>query len=279
MGRVYTLPRFFMKSQIISVSRRSDIPAFYGDWFMHQIKAGFCNVPNPINKKQISYISLHPKAVDCFVFWTKYPTSLIPHLSELQKMKYPFYFLFTVNSYDDIFEKKMPRLEKRLAIFQQLTKMIGKKRVIWRYDPIIVTQDITFDFHIKNFSYIASKLAGNTEKVIISFYDEYAKTRNRMQNYSIVNSVSKLPKYMEFLQQLKKISTENDLIIQSCCNTLPIIERGKCVDNRLIEQICGSKVSNVKDKGQRLNCLCVKSRDIGSYNTCKFECEYCYAIR
>jgi len=268
-----------MKSQIISASRRSDIPAFYGDWFMKQVRAGYCEVANPFNPKQVSRIQLSLPAVDCFVFWTKYPISLLPHLPKLQKMGYPFYFLFTLNAYDTNFESQLPSLPKRIEMFQKMSALIGSKRIVWRYDPIIISQQTDIDFHLRSFQKIAKKLKGYTSKVIISFYDEYAKTKKRLQRYEIVKFVDKLSKYLDFLKQLSEIAEENKIKIQSCCDQLPNIKRGSCIDGDLIEEISGRRISKAKDTGQRENCLCAKSLDIGSYNTCSFGCEYCYAIK
>lgn len=268
-----------MKSQIISVSRRSDIPAFYGDWFMQQIKAGFCEVANPFNPKQISRIHLSLSAVDCFVFWTKYPISLLPHLPKLQKIGYPFYFLFTLNAYNTTFENQLPSLLNRIDKFQKISNLIGNRRIIWRYDPIIISQQTEMDFHIRNFQMIAKNLKGYTNKVIISFYDDYTKTSKRLHNYKIVKNVYELKDLSVFLQHLKQIAVENHIQVQSCCDRLPNIKQGSCIDGDLVEEISGRRINKAKAKGQRKKCLCTKSRDIGTYSTCSFNCEYCYAIK
>lgn len=268
-----------MKSQIISASRRSDIPAFYGDWFMQQIKAGYCEVANPFNPKQVNRIQLSLLAVDCFVFWTKYPISLLSHLPQLQKMGYPFYFLFTLNAYNTTFESQLPSLPKRIEMFQKISSLIGNKRIVWRYDPIIISQQSGIGFHLRSFLRIANSLKGYTKKVIISFYDDYAKTRKRLQNYKIVKNVLALTELPDFLRNLKQIAIDNGLKIQSCCDRLPNIKQGSCIDSELIEDISERRISKVKDTGQRKNCLCAQSRDIGTYNTCRFACEYCYAIK
>ncbi|MDN5354133.1 MAG: hypothetical protein PWQ09_889 [Candidatus Cloacimonadota bacterium] len=268
-----------MKSQIISASRRSDIPAFFGEWFMQQIKAGYCEVANPFNPKQVNRIQLSLAAVDCFVFWTKYPISLLPHLPKLQKMGYPFYFLFTLNAYDKTFENQLPPLPKRVEMFQKISSLVGSRRIIWRYDPIIISQQTDMDFHLRSFQKIAKSLKGYTNKVIISLYDEYAKTRKRLKNYKILKNVLELKDLPDFMQHLKQLAAENHIQAQSCCDRLPNIKQGSCIDGDLVEDISGRRISKAKDTGQRKNCLCAQSRDIGTYNTCRFACEYCYAIK
>ena len=143
---------------ILSVSRRTDIPAFYADWFFKRIKEGFVYVRNPMNIHQVSSISLSPEVVDCIVFWTKNPAPMLPRLEELNG--YDYYFQYTINAYDKDAEPCIPPLEERLRTFRTLSERLGKERVIWRYDPIIFTDRYTTSYHLEQFTRIAHELAG-----------------------------------------------------------------------------------------------------------------------
>lgn len=141
---------------IISVSRRTDIPAFYSDWFYNRIKEGYVLVRNPFNYHQVNRVSLSLEAVDCFVFWTKNPANMIDNLQIIDS--YPYYFQFTLNPYDNKIEKNVPKKSEIIDTFKRLSDKIGPNRVIWRYDPIIVAETIDEEYHYKYFELLASKL-------------------------------------------------------------------------------------------------------------------------
>ena len=262
---------------IISASRRTDIPAFYSSWFFNRLKDGFVLVPNPRNSKQLSRIFLSPDIVDCIVFWTKNPSSMLNKLVKLSE--YPFYFQFTLTVYEADIEKHLPALQKRIAIFKQLAEQVGQDRVIWRYDPILINKHYTIDYHIDFFNQIASSLRGYTDSCIISFIDDYPHIRqslikediNRLQVVDILNLCS----------SLSEITSDNQLILQTCAEEIELlncnISHGACIDKTRIEKITGSLLLAKKDKNQRNNCQCLESIDIGTYDTCSFGCIYCYA--
>ena len=262
---------------IISASRRTDIPAFYSSWFFNRLKDGFVLVPNPRNSKQLSRIFLSPDIVDCIVFWTKNPSSMLNKLVKLSE--YPFYFQFTLTVYEADIEKHLPALQKRIAIFKQLAEQVGQDRVIWRYDPILINKHYTIDYHIEFFNQIASSLRGYTDTCIISFIDDYPHIRqslikediNRLQVVDILNLCS----------SLSEITSDNQLILQTCAEEIELlncnISHGACIDKTRIEKITGSLLLAKKDKNQRNNCQCLESIDIGTYDTCSFGCIYCYA--
>lgn len=164
---------------IISASRRTDIPAYYPDWFCNRIREGYVCVRNPMNFHQVSCISLSPDVVDGIVFWTKNPLPLMSRLEELRA--YPFYFQFTLTPYGKDVEPGVPsKNDVILPAFQELSRKIGPERVIWRYDPILLTDRYTMDYHITFFSRLARRLEGYTRKCIISFVDLYRNTQTNM---------------------------------------------------------------------------------------------------
>ena len=165
---------------ILSVSRRTDIPNYYSQWFYNRIKEGFVYVRNPMNAHQVSRIEITPDVVDCIVFWTKNPEPMMERLEELSA--YHYYFQFTLTGYGRDMEPGIPhKREKMIPVFQALSDRIGKEKVIWRYDPIIFSQRYTPAYHLKAFEQIAMALKGFTEKCVISFVDENAKNRKNME--------------------------------------------------------------------------------------------------
>jgi hypothetical protein len=262
---------------ILSASRRTDIPAFYSNWFFNRIQAGYLKVVNPFNKNQIRTIELSPDKVECIVFWTKDPANFINRLNLLQE--YNYYFLFTVNSYPDQIEQILRSSQQIIRTFRQLSDLLSPERVIWRYDPIFFCNGIDEGFHLRNFDYLAGELADYTEKCIISFIDYYQKTIRKMSRLlpEEINDCQKI----NFLKQLEKIASRSGIKIEVCSEAVDYteigIEKASCIDLNLINQLTGKKLKLPKDPNQRKSCNCVVSVDIGTYNTCKHNCLYCYA--
>ncbi len=269
---------------IISASRRTDIPAFYTPWLMNRIKEGFLLTRNPFNAHQIRRVSLAPDDVDLFVFWTRNPTMLMHHLDELNVIGYKYYFQYTITGYPKELENNVPRPHKAIDTFSKLSDMIGPKKVIWRYDPILLSNLVNIDEHKRLFTKIASMLAGKTNKVVISFTDLYKKTEknlNQIEHFSYSDIVQKQDMLSDLSLYMREVANANGMIIETCAEEMGLeqfgINHGKCIDDNLIKDIFGISISNKKDSGQRNACGCIKSIDIGMYNTCRHGCSYCYA--
>lgn len=267
-----------MNSMILSVSRRTDIPNHYSEWFLNRIKEGFLYVRNPMNPHQISRIDLSPEVVDCIVFWTKNPANMIDHLKELKEYKY--YFQFTLTGYGKDIEPNLP--DKRtdlIETFKKLSRKIGKEKVIWRYDPILINDKYTVEYHLKAFEEIADSLKNHTERVIISFVDLYAKTQRNAKGINIQNMSDE--QMYDMAKAMARIAKKNGLIIETCAEKTDLqsigIKHGSCIDKELIERIIGCKLTVGKDKNQRKECGCIESIEVGTYDTCKNGCKYCYA--
>ncbi len=264
---------------IISASRRTDIPAFYGEWFMNRIYEGFVHVRNPMNRNQISTITLSPDSVDCIVFWTKNPISIIDRLDELDNLGYAYYVQFTLNPYDDAIEKGIPRKRRIIDLFHRLSDKIGPERVLWRYDPIIFTKDMDCTFHLDRFSSLAEQLEGYTDRCTISFLDVYRKITKRIRHLDSIKPDDRL--LSRFASQLADIAVTHHLKIYTCSEPIDLSEygiaHGACIDGLLIERLTGKSIPKRKDASQRPHCRCVRSRDIGAYDTCLYDCIYCYA--
>lgn len=263
---------------ILSVSRRTDIPNYYSEWFFNRIKEKFVYVRNPMNFHQVSKIDLSSEVVDCIVFWTKNPKPMLARLDELSKYKY--YFQFTLTGYGKDIEPNVPhKKEMIIPIFQELSQKIGKEKVIWRYDPILFTEKYTMEYHLRAFEQIASALNGYTDKCVISFVDIYAKNKKSMAELGI-KELSR-EQLWEFVKRLSQITAKNQMEIATCAEEIDLgicgIKHNSCIDRELIEQIIGYKINAGKDKNQRKECACLESVEIGTYHTCKNGCVYCYA--
>lgn len=263
---------------IISASRRTDIPTFYSEWFLNRVKEGFVYVRNPVNQYQVSKIMLSPDIVDCIVFWTKNPIPMLNRLDEIKEYKY--YFQYTLTGYGKDMEAGLPDKKNVLIpAFQELSKKIGKKCVIWRYDPIVFTQRYTPEYHINAFRQIAEALNGYTDKCVISFVDIYEKNKENMQKENAYEMSTQ--DLEEFATKISGIARENGITVASCAEKINLnkcgIEHNCCIDKKLIEEIIGCNLNVSKDKTQRLECGCMESIDIGAYNTCSNGCKYCYA--
>ena len=263
---------------ILSVSRRTDIPNYYSEWFFNRLKDEFLYVRNPMNFHQISEIKISPDVVDCIVFWTKNPLPMMERLDELEA--YNYYFQFTLTGYGNDVERNLPNKKTSvIPIFQELSNRIGKEKVVWRYDPIFFSNRYNVQYHLKAFRSIAEALSGYTEKCVISFLDIYPKNKKNMDNLlSYDLSDSELRK---FAKELSNIAKENHIKIGSCAEKIDLDEYGiihnSCIYKELIEKIIGCKLKINKDKNQRIECGCVESVEVGTYNTCKNGCVYCYA--
>jgi hypothetical protein len=270
---------------IISCSRRSDIPAAHSEWLMKRLNVGYCDVPNPMNSRQISRISLRPEDVTLIVFWTKNPVSLLPHLDELSARGYRYYFLYTLNGYDRQIEPNVPELAKGIWTFCKLAERIGPEKLLWRYDPIIISSNTDVAYHRDQFSLIAQSLSGYTSRVIVSLVDFYKKRERdinelnkkgylieRNPDHAVMNSL-----FPYLVDAAQRASME----VQSCAETFDLshygVLPGKCIDDVYIKRVFGISVPSLKDRFQRPSCRCIKSRDIGQYNTCSLKCRYCYA--
>ena len=230
-----------------------------------------------MNIHQVSRIRLSPDVIDCIVFWSKNPRPMLRRLDELKD--YMFYFQYTINPYDIRIEQNVPIKSTIIDTFRELSIMLGPDRVIWRYDPIILTNSISIEYHIKYFERIAKRLQGYTNTCVISFLDLYKKTERNLK-YTSSRELNQ-SEMIELANALSSFARQYGMQIQSCAEKIELdsvgIKHGHCIDSVLIEDLLGVKLIVSKDKNQRPECGCVQSIDIGEYNTCRHNCLYCYA--
>lgn len=301
---------------IISASRSTDIPAFYGPWFMNRLKAGYVKWNNPFNAARPQYISFHKARV--IVFWTKNAAPFERFLDELNLYGINYYFTFTINDYErEGFEPNLPSLKERIATFQRLSKKLGKERVVWRYDPLIMTPALDIDVLLKRIKQVGEELVPFTEKLVFSFadIDIYKKVERNMKAHNLEWRMFGLDDMRNFADGLSVVNQEWQLELATCGEEIDLqaygIHHNSCIDGDLMLRIfphdkilrklltpnaeepkkeeslfpeAGFQEPNSlgvnrahKDKGQREACGCVVSKDIGQYNTCPHHCVYCYA--
>lgn len=266
-------------SKIISASRRTDVPAFFGEWFMRRLQEGYVVVRNPMNHRHIRRVELAPDKVSGIVFWTKNPKPFLKYLPQLDAMGYVYYFQFTLNPYSKEIEGGLPALTERVETFQHLAERLGPKRVVWRYDPIILGSGLTVEWHMAQYSSLAQKLQGCTERCVISFLDFYTKTLRSTRHLGLRPITSdEMHACGRFIGDVAKA---HGIAVYACCEAVDLtayaISRASCIDADLIAEIAGVPVEAPRDQGQRPGCGCASSIDVGVYNTCLHQCAYCYA--
>jgi hypothetical protein len=273
---------------IISASRSTDIPAFYGEWFLRRLDAGYARRVNPFSGRP-AYVSFRNARL--FVFWSKNPAPFLPLLKELDKRNLLYYFQVTVNDYEkEGLEKGVLPLAERIGTFKRLAGLIGAKRVIWRFDPLVLTDTLSPEELLLRIRRIGRELTGHTERLTVSFITLYAKVAHNLERAGIRIRPWDDAERKTLLQGIGDAAREWKIQAVSCADKDDYgrygITHGKCIDDTLARSLAGPgdpltgfllRSGGKKDKGQRPHCGCIVSRDIGSYNTCGHCCVYCYA--
>ncbi len=280
---------FGLKIMIISASRRTDIPAFYSEWFMNRIRQGYALVRNPFYPEKASRVDLSAGAVDAIVFVTRNPGPLFPHFNELEGRGYRFCFQITITGYPRLLEPQVIGKEEAIRLFLKLSDRIGPDKVIWRFDPIVLSTSTTEEFILGTFEEIAGRLRDRTQRVIISFADYYSKVIRKFRELEKTTGVSffDLHEEPERLSRIAAgvagIARMNQMEIFSCAekdDLAPVgIKKGKCIDAESLSRIFGIRIASPKAKNQRKHCGCDQSQDVGQYDSCLHGCTYCYATK
>ena len=268
---------------IVSASRRTDIPAFYAEWLLRRLTAGYALVRNPVSPHQVGRVPLTCEQVDCLVLWTRNPGPLAARLDRLRQFGIPFYFQYTITAYGRELEPATPSPAVAVAGFRQLAAELGPERVIWRYDPVILGGCYTPQWHLARFAELAAALSGATRRCVFSFLDVYASIRRRLVRSGIDGEPPSPATLRNLALGFSRLARQYGLQLESCAENLDLREWGitpaRCVDPELIGALCGGRVVAGKDRNQRPACGCVASIDLGCYNSCRHGCVYCYATR
>jgi DNA repair photolyase len=269
---------------IVSASYRTDIPAFYGKWFMNRLEAGSCQVKNPYGGRE-NTVSLQRRDVDGFVFWTKNPGPFLDSLAALDKRAFPFVVHHTITGYASALEQSVPGPEQSVKLLKTLSNLYGIRSVVWRYDPIIATDRTPVAWHITNFQRLAASLTGVTDEVIVSFAHIYQKTKRNLDQAAERHGISwRDPDGTEketLAKRLAEIAADLGMKLTLCSQPdflVNGIEGARCIDAARLSDVANRPIS-AKIKGNRPGCLCSEARDIGAYDSCPMGCAYCYAVR
>ena len=274
---------------IISASRATDIPAFYADCFFRRLDKGYVRWRNPFSG-QDNYVSFGNTRF--IVFWSKNPAPLLPYLSTLKERGIGCYIQYTLNDYEtEGLEPNVPPLQQRIETFRRLVDALGIGAVVWRFDPLILTDRITIDTLLEKIAHIADALVGYTEKLVFSFADieSYKKVSRNLRHSGINYREWDEATMREFASRLSTLNRDNwNVRLATCAERIDLseygIEHNRCIDPGLISRLApdDSALQNFlynarSDSGQRKACGCILSKDIGAYNTCPHGCLYCYA--
>jgi len=265
--------------KIVSASRRTDIPAFYGDWFMSKLKEGGLIVRHPFNGKE-TYISLKVEDVACFVFWSKNYAPFISKLEELERLGYPFVMHFTITGLPRYLEEVVPPAEASVEVFRHLSRLFSTGRIMWRYDPVFLGKETDFSFHKENFAGLCRMLEGYTERCYISFVHPYRKVEKRLKKKGIEIMEAGEASCRGLASSLADIAWKHGIEMFACCSSYLVgdkVKKARCVDAELMENLFGIGSGLFRRRPSRPACGCSESVDLGSYGTCRHGCIYCYA--
>jgi hypothetical protein len=270
---------------IISASRRTDIPAFYSDWFMNRVAEGLCEIRNPFGG-QIYRVSLNPEDSPVIFFWTRNPEPMFEHLPRLLELGFHIFFHFTIIHYPRALEEHSPDLAQSIRRCIRLSELLGSSHIIWRYDPIIFSSITPPEYHFEKFAGIAAQLKGSTHRCIFSFVDYYRKTRRRLDALSesagIVFSDPSPAERLEFATGFSRIAEDSGINLHACCEEEllgPGILKAHCIGLDILNENGLALDLKARAKPVREGCGCVESYDIGAYDSCLFGCKYCYATQ
>lgn len=268
---------------IVSASYRTDIPAFFPDWFRARLAAGACEVANPYGGRPFR-VALRGDGVDGYVFWTRNAAPFAAAFGDVAALPLPFVVHYTVTGYPRVLDAHTPRAGESVARIVALAQKYGPRAVVWRYDPVLITSLTPADWHRRNFAGLAQKLAGSVDECVVSAAHIYKKTERRLEKaaktHGFVWNDPDWPEKRELLADLAGIAAENGLKTTICSQpdaVTGLLTPARCIDTARLSDVAGYDIS-ARQKGNRDGCECAESRDIGAYDTCVHGCVYCYAV-
>ena len=261
---------------IVNVGGRTDIVNYYTTWLINRLKEGYVYSRNPLFTNNVSKISLNPKDVDCLLFCSKNYKPIIKYMKDINE-KYRIICHYTITAYEKDVEPNVPTIEESIKTLKELSKIVGKEKVLWRYDPILLTEKYTIQRHIETFEYMAKEISPYVQRCIFSFVEMYKKLKYNMPEIIPFTEEDRT----KILENIGKIAKKYKLFIQTCGTDENYEKYGihlsGCTTTEILEKANHVKYKEVKAKGMRKGCHCIPSRDIGAYDTCLNGCKYCYA--
>lgn len=260
---------------ILNTGNRTDIPAFFSDWFFNRIQEGFVCVRNPYFPHQVTKYLLNPQVIDVLCFCTKNPKPMLSRLDLLKEYR-QFWFV-TITPYNQTIEPNVPNKNEIIRSFIELSKKLGSQCVGWRYDPIFLNDYYTLEYHIRIFEQMCQRLSGYTHQCVISFIDLYQKTKKNFKDVKEVNETDQIYLCQKFVEIGKKY----DIEVYTCHENEKLkttgVNTSGCMNQQIIEKAIGCSLKIPKLNEARQGCSCLLNNDIGVYNTCLHGCLYCYA--
>jgi hypothetical protein len=268
---------------IISASYKTDIPAFYGQWFINRLNAGWCATTNPHNRRAYR-VMLDAERVEAFVFWTKNIGPFRRALSLVADRHYPFVVQYTINGYPPELESSVVNAERSAEHMRMIAAEYGPRVGVWRYDTILFTSLITIDYHRRNFERLANLLEGSTDEVVVSFIQIYHHTKANLRRAAKESGLQWADPDNEvkyrLASELAQVARARGMQLSMCSQRQFLaagVQDARCVDIIRLSDVAGRAIS-AKQAGNRLDCGCFASKDIGEYDTCPHGCVYCYAV-
>lgn len=268
---------------IISASYKTDIPAWYGDWFINRLRAGSCTMTNPYNNA-LHTVALTREAVDGFVFWTRDIRPFLPRLDEVRDRGFPFIVHHGLMGYPRPLERTQVAVDGAVTAMHTLAREYHPRVAIWRYDPVLFTSLTPYDWHLKNFRELAAKLEGAVDEVVLSFAQVYKKTERNLDRAAREHGFEwhdpEDEVKCELAAELAIIAAGHGMQLALCAQTQYVVSSAvsaRCIDPFRLSDVAGYVITAPR-KPHRPNCGCYQSRDIGAYNTCPHGCAYCYAV-
>lgn len=268
---------------IVSASYRTDIPAFYGDWFMRRLAAGACMVTNPYGGPRYR-VPLAIGDVDGFVFWTRNPAPFLSRLERVRGLGYPFVVQFTVLGYPAAIDRSVPPAGFQVETFRRLARAYGPDAAVWRYDPVLLSSLTPPAFHRDNFAALCRRLAGSTDEAVISFVTPYRKSRRNLDAASRKHGFrwreAETSEAADLAGEFARVAAGSGMKVTVCSQPgfrVPSVGPARCIDAERLSRVAGFRIA-ARRKGNRPGCLCHEARDIGAYDTCPHGCAYCYAV-
>lgn len=265
--------------RIVSASRRTDLPAWYGRWFEERLRAGFVRYRTPFSPA-LHEVSLRREDVAAFVFWTRDVLPFLPVLARLDDEGFPYYVHYTWNDYSRVLEPRGPS-DRAIDGLLELSRRVGPARVLWRYDPIVLAEGLQPRDHRQRFRAMAARLAGKTERVTVSFLDRYRKAEGRIRATGLRVREPSMEEGKELIGGLAETAAAEGITLVTCCEERfrpDGVAAGSCVDAERVLRLAPDFAEGLKKRPTREGCRCAESRDIGGYDTCPSGCVYCYAV-
>ena len=271
-------PDIVSDNMIINVGGRTDIVNYYTPWLLNRLSEGYAYSRNPFARENVYKLSLKPEDVDCLLFCSKNYQPILKHIGDIDE-KYNILCNYTITAYGKDIEPKVPSINQSIKTLKRLSDIVGSNKILWRYDPILLTEKYTIEKHLETFEDIVEKISPLVYRCIFSFVDMYKKVEENMPEIIPLTKEDKV----KLLKGIGEISERFNLYTQSCATNESYekynIHAAGCTTREILEQAHNVVYKNVKGTGIRENCHCIPSRDIGAFNSCLSECKYCYANR